>query len=41
MSLFSLHPSRVLPYAVAAVLLVAVAALVPRLTSSPDQRSAG
>jgi DHA1 family tetracycline resistance protein-like MFS transporter len=40
MSLFSLHASRVLPYAVAALLLVAVAALVPRLTSPPDPRSA-
>jgi MFS family permease len=35
MSLFSLHPSRVLPYAAAATLLVAVAALLPRLMSPP------
>jgi hypothetical protein len=35
MSLFSLHPSRVLPYAAAVVLLLAVAALVPRLTTPP------
>ena len=35
MSLFSLHPSRALPYAASVVLLVAVAALVPRLTAEP------
>ena len=35
MSLFSLHPSRVLPYAASAVLLLAVAALVPRITTQP------
>jgi len=33
MSLFSLHPSRALPYAAALLLLLAVAALVPRLTA--------
>ncbi|MFM7137739.1 MAG: MFS transporter, partial [Planctomycetota bacterium] len=32
MSLFSLHPSHVLPYAASMVLLLAVAAIVPRLT---------
>lgn len=41
MSLFSLHPSRVLPYAVSAALLLAVATLVPRLTAPPDQYSPG
>ena len=35
MSLFSLHPSRALPYAASVALLVAVAALVPRLTAEP------
>ena len=35
MSLFSLHASRVLPYAAAVLLLLAVAAIVPRLTVEP------
>ena len=35
MSLFSLHASRVLPYAAAVLLLLAVAAIVPRLTAEP------
>jgi MFS family permease len=35
MSLFSLHPSHVLPYAAAVVLLLAVAAILPRLTTEP------
>jgi MFS family permease len=35
MSLFSLHASRALPYAAAMLLLLVVAALVPRLTAEP------
>ena len=35
MSLFSLHASRVLPYTAAMLLLLVVAALVPRLTAEP------
>jgi DHA1 family tetracycline resistance protein-like MFS transporter len=35
MTLFSLHPSRVLPYALSAAVLLAVAALLPRVTSEP------
>jgi MFS transporter, DHA1 family, tetracycline resistance protein len=35
MTLFSLHPSRVLPYALSAAVLLAVASLLPRVTSEP------
>ncbi len=35
MSLFSLHPSRVLPYAASAALLVLVGILLPRITPQP------
>ncbi len=37
MSLFSLHPSRVLPYAASAMILLAVAALMPRITEEPGE----
>jgi MFS family permease len=35
MSLFSLHPSRVLPYAASAVILVGVAMLMPQIKDQP------
>ncbi len=37
MSLFSLHPSRVLPYAASAMILLAVAALMPRITEEQGE----
>ncbi len=36
MSLFSLHASRVMPYVAAVVILLAVAALMPRITSEEE-----
>ena len=36
MTLFSLHPSRVLPYALSVAVLIVVATLLPRVTSEPD-----
>jgi DHA1 family tetracycline resistance protein-like MFS transporter len=40
LGLFSLHPSHVLPYAAAVAVLVAVAALMPRLRIDPASRPA-